>query len=395
MFADLRLAVKGLTAAPRYTLTAVVTLALGIGANTLIGMVALRAQAQGAKRPPDLGDAAIARDVSARVRELGAVGAFSGIVAAARGTTPIVVATAGYADRAAKTPFTPSTRFTIGSIGKMFTAAAVGQLVDAGRMSFDDVVGRYLPDYPNATVRNKVTVGMLLSHTSGMGDFLARRTPSMMETGVARADEFLPLYARDEPAFEPGTRWSYSNAGLALAGAIVERVSGEAYPDYLRAHVFRPAGMTNSAPNNVPRSDLHLVVPYTKMTERGPADAWRAAPRDIGSPAGGAISTAEDLVRFADALRGGRLVTSATFRAMVRQHGAPPRGGGYGYCMEIAVESGRTIVGHGGGFPGVSTHLYLVLDSPYTVVALANIDPPAAEQAAALARSLLIGKASR
>ena len=195
--------------------------------------------------------------------------------------------------------------------------------------------------------------------------------------------------------FEPGTKWAYSNAGLALAGAIVEKVSGEAYPDYLRAHVFRPAGMTDSDPNNVPHADPQLVVPYTKQTPTGPAATWREGPRDIGSPAGGAISTAEDLVRFADALRGGRLVSVGTFREMVAPHGTTPRGGGYGYAMEIAAESGRTIVGHGGGFPGVSTHLYIVLDSPYTVVALANQDPPAAESAAALARSLVIQKATQ
>ncbi len=356
--------------------------------------VVLLAQARNTPASRDLSDAAVAREVSVRVRELGTSGAFSGIVVAARGTVPIVVATAGHADRGAKTAFTPSTRFTIGSMGKMFTAAAVGQLVDARKMSFDDVVGKYLPDYPNATVRNQVTLGMLLSHTAGMGDFLARRTPSMMKNGVTRAGEFLPLYARDEPVFEPGTRWSYSNAGLALAGAIIEKVSGEAYPDYIRAHIFRPAAMTNSDPNNIPRADPRLVVPYTKMTAQGPAGAWREAPRDIGSPTGGAISTAEDLVRFADALRGGRLVALETFRKMATKHATTGGGGGYGYAMEIAAEFGRTIVGHGGGFPGVSTHLYLVLDSPYTVVALANIDPPAAEQAAALPRSLLIAKAA-
>ncbi len=364
----------------------------------LVGAVCsatLLAQAPAPNRPQDPDDATIARQVSAHVAELGAAGAFSGIVVGARGTEPLVVATAGYADRATKTPFTTSTRFTIGSMGKMFTAAAVGQLVDAGKVSFDAVVGTYLPDYPNATVRTRVTVGMLLSHTSGMGDFLARRSPAMMRAGVRRADEFLPLFHKDEPAFEPGTRWAYSNAGLALAGAIVERVSGETYADYLRSHVFRPAGMTNSDPNNIARHDARLVVPYTKMTEHGVTDTWHEGPRDVGSPAGGAISTAEDLLRFADALQRGRLVRPGTFRAMSLPRSGTPRGGRYGYAMEIATESGCTIVGHGGGFPGVSTHLYIVLDSPYAVVALANIDPPAAEQGAAPARALLIARAAR
>jgi CubicO group peptidase (beta-lactamase class C family) len=347
-----------------------------------------------ARQAHDLSDAAIKRAVTSSVADLGASGTFSGIVIAARGTEPIAVATAGYAERAKKTPITPSTRFTIGSMGKMFTATAIGQLVDRKKMSYDDVVGRFLPDYPNATVRTKVTVGMLLSHTAGLGDFLSRRTPAMMARGVNRADEFMPLFSSDEPAFEPGTGWAYSNAGLALAGAIVEKVSKEPYPDYLRGHVFQAAGMANSDPNNIPRPDSRLVVPYTNRSPDGTPGGWREAPRDIGSPAGGAISTAEDLVRFADALRGGRLVSRETFRMMTLPHRTGRGSQSYGYAMEITTNSGRTIVGHGGGFPGVSTHLYIVLESPYIVVSLANQDPPAAETGARLARTLLIEKAA-
>jgi len=367
-------------------------LALGV----ITALAAAAALAQSPSRGGNgLSDAAVQREVAGSVSALGARGEFSGIVIAARGTEPVAVATAGYANRAAKTPITPATRFTIGSMGKMFTAAAIGQLVDGGRVSFDDVVGEFLSDYPNATVRTKVTVGMLLSHRGGLGDFLGRRTPTMIKAGVRRADEFVPLFWKDEPAFEPGSSWAYSNAGLALAGAIVEKVSGQAYPDYIRAHVFGRAGMTNSDPNNVPLADPRLVVPYTKQSANGPTGDWREGPRDIGSPAGGAISTAEDLIRFANALRGGRLVSPATFRAMATPHGTTPRGGRYGYALEIVTESGRTIVGHGGGFPGVSTHLYIVLDSPYTVVSLANQDPPAAESGARAARTLLVELAAK
>ena len=360
-----------------------------------LSAVSLVAQAPRVQGTPDLSDAAVKRAVESSVADLGARGTFSGIVLAARGTQPIAISAAGYADRTRKTRITPSTRFTIGSMGKMFTATALGQLVDLGRLSYDDVVGRFFPVYPNRTVRDKVTVGMLLSHTGGMGDFLGKRTPAMMKSGVKRADEFMPLYDNDEPGFEPGKGWSYSNAGLALAGAIVEKVSGEDYPDYIRAHIFQPAGMTNSDPNNIPRASQRLVTPYTKQSEEGMTADWHEGPRDVGSPAGGAISTAEDLVRFADALRGGRLVSNATFRKMVEPHGASPGGTRYGYAMEISTESGRTIVGHGGGFPGVSTHLYIVLDSRYTIVSLANQDPPAAEAGAQLARALLIAKASQ
>jgi CubicO group peptidase (beta-lactamase class C family) len=345
--------------------------------------------------PRDVSDAALASAVRRIVEARSTAGLFSGIVVVARDTQVIVSASGGYADRATRTPITGSTQFTIGSMGKMFTAASIGQLVDRGTLSFDDTVGKFFPDYPNATVRDRVTIGMLLSHTAGMGDYLDKRTPEMMRRGVQRAAEFMPLYDHDEPQFPPGTQWSYSNAGVALAGAIVEQASGVAYPAYLRDHIFAAARMTHSDPNNVPHTDARLVTPYTKVSEHGPLPDWREAEHDIGSPAGGAISTADDLVRFAAALRGGRLVSDRTFAAMTTPRHRTPFGDQYGYAMEIHDIYGQTVVGHGGGFPGVNTHLYLVLGSPYTVVILANQDPPAEAYVGSMVVALVAEKAKR
>jgi CubicO group peptidase (beta-lactamase class C family) len=328
--------------------------------------------------PRDLSDAALASDLRSLVTRLATSGLFSGIVTVARDTQVIATATGGYANRERRTPFTDSSQFTLGSMGKMFTAASIGQLVDAGAVSFDDTVGKFFPTYPNDSVRRHVTVGMLLSHMGGLGDFLGKRTHQMMTEGVKRAAEFMPLYDSAPPKFVPGTDWSYSNAGLALAGAIVEQVSGVDYPDYIKQHVFTVAGMTHSDPNNVPHVTANLVTPYTHMSERGaPSAEWQEAEHDIGSPAGGAISTTHDLVRFAAALRDGRLEKPATFTAMTTPRHTFPTGESYGYAMEIHNVYGRTVVGHGGGFPGVSTHLYIFLGTPYTVVILSNQDPPA------------------
>lgn len=343
--------------------------------------------------PRNLSDAALARDVQSIVAKLSQAGLFSGIVRVARGTKVIASASAGYANRDKKTPIDGASQFTLGSLGKMFTAASVGELVDEQKISFSDTVGKFFPDYPNPTVRNNVTVGMLLSHTSGMGDFLRKRTPEMMTKGVKRAAEFMPLYDKDEVQFPPGTAWAYSNAGLALVGAILEKASGEDYPEYIRKHVFAVADMTHSDPNNLPHLGARLVTPYTKMTERGPSSDWHEAERDFGSPAGGAISTADDLVHFANALRNGKLESKATFSEMAKPHATLPGGEKYGYAMQIENTYGRTIVGHGGGFPGVSTHLYLVLDSRYTVVVLANQDPPAADYAGSAIVALVAEKA--
>jgi len=278
-------------------------------------------------------------------------------------------------------------------MGKLFTAVAIGQLIDQRKISLSDAVEQFFPDYPNATVRHKVTIDMLLSHTAGMGDFLSKRTPTMMKSGVKRADEFMPLYDRDEPQFEPGSSWSYSNAGLALAGAIVEKVSREDYPSYLRRHIFAVAGMRHSDPNNVPHAMPTLVTPYSKkLSEHGGTQKWDEAERDIGSPAGGAVSTAEDLVRFADCLRNGRLITKATFDILITPNAHSPAELPYGDAFAIENIYGRTTVGHSGGFPGVSTDFRIFLGSAYTVVTLANLDSPADQYADSIAVALVAAK---
>jgi CubicO group peptidase (beta-lactamase class C family) len=345
--------------------------------------------------PKDLGDAAIARQVRRRVAALSSAGAFSGIVVVARGTQVIVSASGGYADRTRKTPITDTTQFALGSMGKLFTAAAVGQLVDQGKLSFDNTVGQFFPDYPNQTVRDKVTVGMLLSHTAGLGDFLSKRTPEMRKDGVKRAADFMPLYDREDVKFAPGTSWAYSNAGEALAGAIVEKVAGEDYPDYLRRHIFAAAGMTDSDPDFVPLVSEKLVVPYTKALPHGRSAEWHVADRSGGSPAGGAISTAHDLILFADAFRGGQLMSKSTFAEMTTPHDKGGVSGTYGYAVGIHSTYGKTYVGHNGGFQGVNTEIFIFLDSPYTVVVLANQDPPAEMYPASTIVALIAEKAKR
>jgi CubicO group peptidase (beta-lactamase class C family) len=344
--------------------------------------------------PRDLSDAAVSREVEQTVSRLSEYGLFSGIVAVARGNKIIASANAGYADREHHTAVTGSSQFTVGSMGKLFTAVAIGQLVDQKKLSFDDTVGKFFPEYPNQAVRDKVTVGMLLSHTAGLGDFLMNRTPEMMKNGVKRAEEFIPLYEHDEPQFTPGSSFAYSNAGLALAGAIIEKASGESYPDYLRRHVFAVAGMRDSDPNNIPYHSEKMVIPYTRLTGDGSTSDWHEAPHDIGSPAGGAISTADDLIRFAEALRDGKLMSQATFREMAKGHATAP-GGQYGYVFGITDIYGRTFVGHRGGYPGVSTSLRMLLDSSYTVVVLANQDPPADAYVGAMLSALVAEKAKR
>jgi CubicO group peptidase (beta-lactamase class C family) len=204
-----------------------------------------------------------------------------------------------------------------------------------------------------------------------MGRFLDKRTPAMMKNGTKRADEFLPVLMQEELLYPPGTKQGYSNSGFVLAGAIVEKVSGVDYPVYLQKYIFEPSGMVNSHPNHMPQSLPNLVTPYTGFGK----DA-RVAEADLGSPAGGAISTADDLVRFADALRSGKLVSKETLAKMKMSRSPERDGSGYGYGMYNRKFYGLTMVGHGGGTAGVRTHLALFLDAPYTIVVLENVDLP-------------------
>jgi hypothetical protein len=164
----------------------------------------------------------------------------------------------------------------------------------------------------------------------------------------------------------------------------------------LRNHIFAVAGMTNSDPNNIPHGTSALVTPYTRISEQGEIGDWEEAEHDIGSPAGGSISTSSDLLRFADSLRNGRLISKATFETLVKPNAHSPPGYPYGDAFEIHSIYGRTTAGHSGGFPGVSTDLRLFLDSNYTVVVLANLDFAAESAtemaAAAVAERLKLSK---
>lgn len=338
--------------------------------------------------PKGLSDAQLAANLEQYAARVAASDRFSGVVVLAKDGKPLLQRAYGMADKEGKRPNALDSIFTIGSMGKMFTATAVAQLVDQGKLSFDDPVGKYLPDYPNQDVREKVTVGMLLTHTSGLGDFLGRRTPAMMQSGVKSAAEYVELFKNDKLRFEPGKGWGYSNAAFALAGAIIEKVTGQSYFDYVRKNVFQRAGMTGCDTNETRAVPAKMVTPYTRR-EGGMWNERVPAERDIGNPAGGAACSAPDLVRFAAALSSGKLVSKRSWEQLVAPHSETPGGAKYGYGFGIRSRDGRRAVGHGGGFPGVSTSLEIFPEQGYAVVVFGNYDQ-VAEAVAGRARHLIL-----
>ncbi|HRF60528.1 MAG TPA: serine hydrolase domain-containing protein [Fimbriimonadaceae bacterium] len=315
--------------------------------------------------------------VQAYIQGLARAGRFSGAYALAEGDVVLAKGAFGLAHRGFGVKNRFDTKFNLASMGKMFTAIAIGRLVDAGKLRFDTKIGEILPDYPNATVRDQVTLRMLLSHSSGLGDMF---TPAFVEGSKDRwktVDSVLPLF-QDEPLrFEPGKGQSYSNAGYVLLGKVIEKVSGQEYWRFLEEQVFDPLGMKDTGAFEMDRDTPNLAFGYTNEPLDGSVtlgEPYNNLFMHIakGSPAGGSFSTVPDLLKFATGLRSGKLVRPATLRTMTTlSQGFPD----YGLGFQLRpLPSGGMAYGHGGGFPGISGELIIYPGSGYTFVALANYD---------------------
>jgi len=294
------------------------------------------------------------------------------------------------------------------SMNKMMTAVAVLQLARDGKVALDAPVGRYLPDYPNVTVRDRVTLAQLLSHTGGLGSYWNDRYRER-RARVRTVDDYLALFAADPLPFTPGAQWEYSNAGFIVLGAIVERVTGERYDAYVQRRIFAPAGMTGSGFWALDETVPNRAISYTTGAPPGPVSpatfASHAPARTSamggrpqrGGPAGGGYSTVEDLARFATALRAGTLLPAAWADSLWTPHASRPQrmgGGAYGYGFGIDTGALGRVVGHNGGQPGSGGQLDVYLDRGYTVAILTNVDPLGAIRLSRVAGQLLGGLAA-
>lgn len=307
-----------------------------------------------------------------RARELAEEGLWSGALVVARDGRIRLAEAAGMADRASGTPVALETRFRIGSMNKMFTAVATLQLVEAGRLALDDPVGDVLRDYPNDEVASRVTIRHLLTHTGGTGDIFGpefRRN----RTSLREHTDYLQLYGQRGLAHEPGAEQQYSNYGFVLLGAIIEEVSDVSYYEYVRRRIFLPAGMTSTGSQpeseDVPRRSVGYTWQDGAWVSNASLLPWR------GTAAGGGYSTVEDLLRFIEALESGVLLPDRLYAEMTQ-----PQENGYGYGFVTRADGTLRSYGHGGGFPGMNGALRVYPELGYTIVALSNLDPPAASR---------------
>jgi CubicO group peptidase (beta-lactamase class C family) len=319
--------------------------------------------------------AQIAQKLDAYVAKLARADAFSGTVLLAKDGEVALTKAVGIANRDFDAPVSIDTKFNLGSMNKMFTGVAAVQLVEQGKLSLDDPIGKHLDEtWCAADVLAKVKVKHLLTHTSGLGSYFNRDFDRSSRALFRNVEDYKPLVRDETLSFEPGTRWSYSNTGMLLAGAVIERASGTDYFDYVRAHVTGPAGMTSTDCYELDRVNRNLAVGYEK--ERAP-DGTVFLRNNLfmhvirGGPAGGGYSTVQDLLRFDRALREGKLASRASLDQLWSPHpevGAPL----YGYGFSVETTPVGRVVGHGGGFNGISAQLSMYLDEGYTVAVMAN-----------------------
>ena len=327
-----------------------------------------------------LGDERIAGIIRDRVKAEADSDRFSGVVLVAHRDLVLVHDVYGDADKASNRPNTKATPHPTYSLGKMFTSVAVAQLVAQGKLSWDDTLAKVLPSYPNMDAARRITIRQLLTHTAGVPDVFLSKKYGGKEYPSHEA--MLPDFADAPLNANHGKSFDYSNGNFAVLAAVVERISGLRYDEYLKRHVFGPAGM------RLP--DEKSAVGYARFTELDPlgveprrpetvrtAGKASAKPRALGF--GGGAYTAEDLYRFARALRTGKLVPQAIADSIVK--GEVAMGGRTKYALGFfdRTMNGRRVVGHSGSNPdtGHDADLQMVWDDDWTVVVLSNYDAPA------------------
>jgi CubicO group peptidase (beta-lactamase class C family) len=316
-----------------------------------------------------------AQAIAAWVQRLADADRFSGTVLVVHDGVELLAAAHGMASQRWGIPNRMDTRFDLGSINKSFTQVAIGQLLQAGTLSLQDRMSDLLPEYPDQSVAERITVAHLLQHRSGLGDMFTERFRRSSRALYRSASDYFPLFADEPLLFEPGEGRQYSNAGYIVLGAIIEAVSGEPYDAYVARHIFEPAGMMGAGffERDVPTPNV--AEGYTEWTGGTPEGGRRSNVFALpikGNAAGSAQATAADLRKFDDALRTHVLLDPAytAWYFGAEDPGAPSHATGARRAMND--------MGIAGGGPGVSA--ILESDGALSVIVLSNYDPPTAEQ---------------
>ena len=312
-------------------------------------------------------------ELNAHIRGLTERNEFSGVVLVAKDGKILFHKAYGMASKNFKVPIQLDTKFNIGSLNKLFTSVAVSQLAEQGKLAFDDKLGSHLEGF-SKDAAEKVTIRHLLQMRSGWGDYWGNETYLSTWSRLRTVDDYM-AFLKDVPlGFEPGTRTEHSNTSFEILGAIVEKVSGQDYYDYIRQNVYVPAGMTNTDSYDRDGPADNLAVHYTDLNPADPVgEGYRWTNTYMlpsrGTPAGGGYSTTEDLLKFDIALREHKLLNPKHTNFYTRRY----EGG-----LDDEFQPPKRPMMAAGGAAGLNSLLGIDLKNGYTVVVLSNYDMPIA-----------------
>jgi CubicO group peptidase (beta-lactamase class C family) len=296
----------------------------------------------------------------------------------------------GLANMELGVPLKPEMVFRIGSITKQFTSAGIMMLLEEGRISLNDEITKFLPDYP--TGGNKITIHSLLNHTSGIKSYDDIQDFYATIRNDFKPAEFVGVFKNEPLDFKPGEQFKYNNSGYFLLGVIIEKVSGKAYEEFIDERIFKPLGMKSSYYGSHSCIIPNRATGY-QATKNGYINADYISMSQFY--AGGALlSTADDLWTWTKALHSGKVVSPKSFKRMTT---ATKYAGGqtqkYGYGLWLNTLFGEQSVEHGGGINGFITHVLYLPEKNIFVTVLTNaiviVDAPFAARWTA---ALLSGK---
>ena len=275
----------------------------------------------------------------------------------------------GLADIENKTPVTIDTKFRIGSVTKQFTAAAMLKLAEEKKLSLNDTLDKYFPDYPKA---NGIKLRQLLNHTSGLHSYTSKPEFAGRVKDPIEPLKLIEFFQNDPIDFEPGKGFSYNNSAYFLAGQVVAKVSGKSLGDYLQATFFKPLEMNNTGVYVNLSPPEGAAVGYSYSNEKyEPATAWDMS---WAGGAGALYSTVGDLFRWNESLYANKVVSVASLKDMTTPVELPEGVEGMNYGLGLMRFEVKRLpaIGHGGGLPGWSSDLLRLPEQNCTVVVLSN-----------------------
>lgn len=275
----------------------------------------------------------------------------------------------GVRDLERRTPATINTHYEIGSITKQFTAAAILQLQEAGKLDINDKLSKYLPDAPHAS---EVTLRQLLTHTSGLPEYLDGPDIDSAATKPATFAQLMSRVLGKPLDFKPGTKMVYNNTGYILLGRVIETISLQTYHDYVRKHLLHPAGMAQTVTVQDEGQLSNMATGY-RQAHDGPE---RAQPihETWGWSAGDLISTVDDLEKWNRALTEGKIVSSASYLAMTTPAKVGDGVSNYGLGLFVDSVLDQPRIGHTGGSFGFTTANEYFPKQNVRVIAFTNLN---------------------